>query len=307
MLRTPFRHFAVVLLVPVLFSCANAANHLRAQPAWFLEPARTLTVSLPPLEKSGEPVAFNRQPVAYASLDVTDAIPGSSEPEKIEVKCVRTPRSGSLAPTEATSIAQCLYMSIEMNSLMAVPVRNEAERNRLVHLLVNVSDYNCSTFLMRAFAHKAGTDATRNTTKDIAVAIAAGTAKVASGFSSGIGLFNLVGGTAIDSFNTSYYADKTFQVMAAAIGAERDKARTSIALHRKDGLAAYSFFEALEDVHAYDDACSLRRGLESLAAAASNQKQVTAGELRDARGEKPATPKQPAAVATADTDRPDEE
>jgi len=288
MLRIVCRLIPLVLLSLFAISCADAAKHLRAQPAWFLEPtsAKPLLVSLPPIDKEGTPIGE------------------AAEIDNVAIKCVRTPRSENVSPTEGAAISQCLYMSIDMRDVLKVPIRNAAERNRLVHLLVNVSDYNCSTFLMRAFAHKAGTEATRNTAKDVATAIAAGTARVAGAFSSGLGIVNLVGGTAIDNVNTSYYADKTFQVMAAAIGAERDKTRTVLLNHSKVSvsLADYSFFEALEDVHEYDDSCSLRRGLESLAAAANNEKERTAGALRAKRGdETPAdTAKKPAVVVAAD-------
>ena len=288
MLRIVYRLVPLVFLSLVALSCADASKHLRAQPAWFLEPKtdKPLVVSLPPIDKDGAPTG-----------EATDN-------DRIEVKCVRTPRSENIAPTEAAPVQQCLYMSIDIRDVLKVPVRNPAERNRLVHLLMNVSDYNCSTFLMRAFANKTGTEATRNTAKDIATAIAAGTARVAGAFSSGIGLVNLVGGTAIDNVNASYYADKTFQVMSTAIGAERDKARTTVLTHLKSttSLAEYSFFEALEDAHEYDDSCSLRRGLESLAAAANNQKQGTQKELNAERtAQLTVSTKPAAAVATADT------
>ncbi|MEK6373382.1 MAG: hypothetical protein AABO58_11880 [Acidobacteriota bacterium] len=266
MLRIVCRLVPLVFLSLFAFSCADAAKHLRAQPAWFLEPKSALKIPLPALdEKSG--------------------VPTEAPAAEIEIKCVRTPRSESVTPTENAAVPQCLYMSMDMNRVLNVPTRNRFERNRLVHLLVNVSDNNCSTFLMRAFAHKAGAEAARNTGKDIATAIAAGTARVAGGFASGLGLVNLAGGTAIDSFNTTYYADKTFQMMAAAIGAERSKARKVIVENSIAEIGDYSFFEALEDMHDYDDSCSIRRGLESLASAANSEKKDKDQKLNDKREE----------------------
>ena len=283
MSRSVCRLIPLLFLSLFVFSCANAAKHLRAQPAWFMEPksSEPLLVTLPPLDKDGVP---------------TDA-----PADKIELKCVRTPRSEGVGTSEAEAVPQCLYMSIDVREILKTAVRNRAERNRLVHLLMNVSDYNCSTFLMRAFAQKAGTETARNSIKDIATGIAAGTARVAGAFSSGIGLANLVGGSVIDNVNATYYADKTFQVMAASIGAERDKARTVILKRSSSDLGDYSFFEALEDAHVFDDSCSLRRGLESLAAAANTQKQDSEKELtRQRNAMVTASAHAPNAVATAD-------
>ena len=313
MSRVTDRYVCLLFVLLVATSCANSAKHLRAQPAWFMEPDNNnnknpLTVSLPRLDDSGAPIApevpvvivSSARPVATVA-SLTGFAPASlplppgeiAKPSKsvaadadttVELKCVRTPReSENRSASEMNPIPQCLYMSIDMRDVLKVPIRNRAERNRLVHLLVNVSDYNCSTFLMRAFANKAGADATRNTAKDIATAIAAGTAKVAGGFSLGIGLFNLVGGAAIDNFNQSYYSDKTFQVMAAAIGAERDRARETIISRSRNDLADYSYLEALEDVHVYDDSCSLRRGLESLAELANKEKASAEHDLNESR------------------------
>lgn len=298
MLRIVRRLVPLVFLSLFALSCADAAKHLRAQPAWFMDPKKAVEVTLGPLDEKGAPAV----PIAHAGtppgpisiatlggVDLPPSIGPSAESiiaapggDTVKVKCVRTPRSSN-GPTEASKAEQCLYQSIDEQDVLKVQIRSKAERNRMVYLLMNVSNTNCSTFLMRAFASKAGADATRNTGKDIATAIAAGTAKVASGLSSGVGLFNLVGGSAIDNFNTSYYAEKAFHVMAAAIDAERDKARTRIVKNSSADLADYSYYEALLDLHTYDDACSLRRGLESLAKAAGDQKNDNEVKLNKAR------------------------
>jgi hypothetical protein len=248
----------------LFFGCADAAKHLRAQPAWFLDPKETLKANLP-------------------VLDGDTGKPTDKAPAVVEIKCVRQPRSKNMAPSENESVDQCLYLSMDMNQLLQVPIHNKFERNQFVHLMINVSDYNCGTFLMRAFANKTGTEATRNTAKDVATAIAAGTAPFAAPVASGLGLVNLVGGTAIDNVNLAFYADKTFQVMSAAIGAERSKALGVIIDGSKADIGEYSFFQALQDLQAYDDACSLRRGLDNLAATASAAKNDEQKKLNEQR------------------------
>jgi hypothetical protein len=252
--------FLPFLALSVFFlGCADAAKHLRAQPVWFLDPKETLKANLPSLDDTGKPT------------DKASAV--------VEFKCVRQPRSKNTAPSENESVDQCLYLSMDMNQMLQVPIRNKFERNQFVHLMIDVSDYNCGTFLMRAFANKTGTEATRNTAKDVATAIAAGTAPFAAPVASGLGLVNLVGGTAIDNVNLAFYADKTFQVMSSAIGSERSKALGVILDSSKADIGEYSFFQALQDLQAYDDACSLRRGLDNLAATASADKDTQQQKL----------------------------
>ena len=280
------RILPLLLVSLIALACADAAKHLRAQPAWFIDPKidKKLVIPLAPLDKDGTPIR--------------DAAPD----EKIEIQCVRTPRGENTAPTESTDVSQCLYESIDMRDVLRVPIRNSAERNRMVHLLMNVSNDNCSTFLMRAFAQKAGNEATRNTLKDFATAVASGTARVAAVASANLGIASLFTTTAVDNVNNAYYGEKTFQVMAMAIGSERDKARTTLFSHATPTatLAEYPYFEALEDWHEYDDSCSLRRGLESLAAAANSQKTDSATALDRVRTPKQAPPNKTTAVAAAD-------
>jgi hypothetical protein len=258
------RILPLLLVSLVTLACADAAKHLRAQPAWFLEPKETLKANLPLLD------------------DVTGK-PTKDAPAVVEIKCVREPRRRNTAPSENESVDQCLYLSMDMNQMLQLPIHNKFERNQFVHLMVNVSDFNCGTFLMRAFANKTGTEATRNTAKDVTTAIAAGTAPFAAPIASGLGLINLVGGTAIDNVNLAFYADKTFQVMSAAIGSERSKALGVVLDNSKADIGEYSFLQALQDLQTYDDACSLRRGLDNLVATASADKSKKQEELNQKR------------------------
>jgi hypothetical protein len=78
----------------------------------------------------------------------------------------------------------------------------------------------------------------------------------------------LVGKTQSE-FSSVYYADKTFDAMSKAIAAERTKRKTDI-VTRRDGQS-YLLTDAISDARYYDDACSIRAGLDSLNAAADNE------------------------------------
>lgn len=157
--------------------------------------------------------------------------------------------------------------------------RNE---NALSTWLAGFSDANCDTFVHRVFTNKAALDATRNTGKDMATGLAAGTAQVASGLSAGLGLFNLVGGTAIDNYNLVLFSDKTFQVVSAAIDAERIRAQAALINGSRRELDEYSYQAALRDLRAYDDTCSLRRALERLGEMADRAKKQAEEDLSKA-------------------------
>jgi hypothetical protein len=81
---------------------------------------------------------------------------------------------------------------------------------------------------------------------------------------------NLVIGKSVESFNATYYFDKTFQAMEAAIVAERAQRRALI-LAKQEG-ENYSLPEAIGDVRGYDDACSIKAGLSHLLSVAEGNK-----------------------------------
>jgi hypothetical protein len=293
------RIVALFLAFLALTGCASRATSLRSQPAVFMDltddPKRTMKVPLPALDpETAAPTTTPAEPTATATLAslmiTTQALPPAkviAEASDIEIRCVRTPDllNSDTAGNGKVKRPQCLYLAIDWQDVLRQPIRNDLERNRIVDLLMNISDSNCTTFMSRVFANKAGLDATRNTGKDIATALAAGTATVASGFSSGIGLFNLVGGTAIDNLNAVLFSEKTFQVISSAIKTERLTTRRSLMEGRSRDLARYSYLEALGDVQAYDQACSLQRGLERLAELANEKQSEAEKNLRDFRGQ----------------------
>jgi hypothetical protein len=302
------RHLAILLISSLMsLGCASQAQHLRSQPVTYMDITgdsnRKLEIALPPLEDAAEIVStappaavgnlgVRRQPTAIASLGLSDVPIGSPtqsvtpepirvESSKLVIRCVRTPEFYN---KDASTRSQCLYESVDRQDLLNVTVRNKSERNRVIDLLASISERNCRTFRDRVFANKATLDATKNTGKDIATGLAASTVKMAAGFSAGVGIFNLIGGSAIANINQVVFSDKTFDVISAAIDAERAKWKTNLNLGRRQKLADYSYEAALDDLQSYDLSCSLETALDHLGALAEDDRKAQAATLAATRG-----------------------
>jgi hypothetical protein len=155
-------------------------------------------------------------------------------------------------------------------------------RDKAIAYLLGVSDSNCSNFLDRAFANKAGLDISKSLASDMATGVSALTAFNTPAISAGLGLTNLVVGKTVDNVNATFYFDKTFQAFEAAVITERTRIKSDI-INRQasrpvsstDGSAVqYGLFEAMTDIRTYDDACSMRVGLSKLVETASAQKKA---------------------------------
>ena len=305
------RRVLMLLLVSfIVLGCASQAQHLRSQPVVYLDitndPNRKVAISLPPIEELMAPVApeattaaiaDKHRPVEVASLN-PDAIVGSAplttstsatamaqstraipvataEPAQLIIHCVRTPEFYN---KDRTTSGQCLYQAIDYPDVQNLPVHNAAERNRVIDILVGISNDNCSTYRDRVLANKAAIDTVKNSGKDIAAGLAAGTVKAAAGFSAGLGLFNLVGGSVLTNFDQAIFSEKGFPGILAAIDSERAVAETTLNLNRRKKFAEYSYQAALNDVKKYDRACSITAAVEHLATLAElDRAKQTAG------------------------------
>lgn len=137
-------------------------------------------------------------------------------------------------------------------------------RNSHVSFLLNISDHNCTTFLNRAFASKSGVDTTSRTFNDILTGLSAATANAQPHAAAGLSVANLVIGKTVDNVNSTYYFEKTFQALAASIHAERNGIKTELKKNLTDDIGKFTIYDALALVHKYDNACSIRVGLEKL-------------------------------------------
>lgn len=224
---------AVALSISVL-GCANSAQMLRSRPV-----------------------------THYPSSNAQLSTPGGLS-DLLSLRCVKGDEESS--GEVSTTYHECTYVSADISGLvdkMGEP-DIEARRNTLVSLLTSISDMNCSTFLHRAFANRAGADFTKSFVTDIATGASAVTAFSSAAASSVLSVSNLVVGKGIDSFNSTYYFEKSFQAMESAIAAERALIKTEMFAKQADPTLSYTIANALSDIRRYDDACSFKAGLSKL-------------------------------------------
>jgi len=194
------------------------------------------------------------------------------------------------ALTGEASTGRSLYLSVDITGVLARPnlgladgdnldQRLRRRRNNVVDVLLFISDFNCETYLSRAFANRTFIDASNNVLQDVASGVSSGTAAISPQASAAIGLSALVIGSASDEISSSFYLNQTFQAMETVIRTERSLQRRRI--ERK--LAAqsyeqYSLHDALSDVRVYSETCSIRAGLQLLAKAAEQDRRNRLGE-----------------------------
>ena len=231
-------YFIGLLSIVVATGCASTAKYLRSQPSTHF-PTKTLLALPNDIQPYLKLHCISAEEIKYDDLDATNS--------------------------------QCLYISADA-SLLASASLDQTKRNSIIDTILSISDMNCSTFLHRAFANRAGFDYSKKLFQNIATATSAGTAFISPPVSAAIGGINLVVGTGIDDFNSTYYFEKTFEAMEAAIQAERAQRRALIDARKVS--PTYSMVEALGDVRTYDDACSIKSGLARLIGTAENQKNL---------------------------------
>lgn len=282
-------------------------EHLRAQPVAFMDltqgkdEGRRVTVPLapiptkapaPPQPATAKPATAVAQksasgPTLLASFTPMAATPDLDVPpanapqpdlvtpagpdDRLEIRCVRTPEMKLSATRQSgpNSREQCLYVGVDWQDILRLPVRNKDERNRAISFLENLSETNCSVFTTRLLGNKATLDATRGSLRELATATSAGTAVVAPAISATVGLLNMVGGTSLDNVSSAFYADKTAQAINAAITAERARTQKILLDNRSKELSDYTYFQALKEWQSFDHACSMESGLEQLVAIAN--------------------------------------
>jgi uncharacterized protein YfcZ (UPF0381/DUF406 family) len=237
------RVFLFVTAPACIASCGGTETFLRSQPATHIPSGSAITVD-------------------------------SSIKDFLKIHCLQ---SSSIKYTDTGSTgAECLYISADVSALAGATLTPEL-RLSVVDTLLSISDLNCSTFLHRAFANRAGLDYTKTLLQDLATAASAGTAFVSAPVSAGLSGTNLVLGKGIDTFNSTYYQQQTFQAMESAIDSARQIVLATINTHesaKKEGTTESSFTtaQALADIRDYDDACSFKNGLAKLNEIATNAK-----------------------------------
>lgn len=213
------------------------------------------------------------EPVTH--FQVTEKMPVPEQLEKlITLHCMKSPDTGQDSPSHGK---ECLYLSADISKLASAAPDNQLRDQALAYLM-GLSDMNCSNFLHRAFANKAGLDFTKSFISDLATGVSAGTVYANPAISAGLSVGNLVVGKGVETFNAVYYYDKTFQAMESAIAAERLRVKGYIIARQAKSngtelpVLHYEILAALSDIRVYDDACSIKAGLAKLVQVADDQK-----------------------------------
>ena len=243
--RLPLRHLALTSAVAILAGCAGTSRYLRSEP------------------------------VTYFSGQQEIALPNTTSPY-IRVHCVDdfavSHEQPSFKPTNGPVGRECSYVSAEVNPFIA-PTKPDDVR-ALIHTLIYYSDLNCSNFLHRAFANRSALDFSKSLTQDIATGASAVTAFSTPAASAILSGANLIVGKGVSDFDITYYLDKTFQAMQDAIAGERAK-RLALIVAQTDGNEMASLAQLLSLIRSYDDACSIRDGLDQLATVAQKSNEVS--------------------------------
>lgn len=244
-------HTAMLIVLSVILGgCAATSEYMRTEPV----------------------LSFPVSQIALPS-DVTDYL---------TVQCVQENPVANSVNSHTTR--RCLYVSASTKDKAALSV-DKSKRDLIMNYLIELSDANCFHFQQRIFANKTGLDLTKSLTADLSSALSAGTAHSNPAISATLSGANIIIGKGVDSFNSSYYYDKTSQAVQAAMDAQRLRILQQIiarqaAANRSNEPVAYDLSQALSDVRKYDNACSLKAGLDQLIKVTEAEKATEDGKKK---------------------------
>jgi len=206
--------------------------------------------------------ALRSQPSTHFAVE--DFTPPGELKDLVYVRCAAISNAKYQASkAKSAPKTSCRYVSADVTELAGLATKDDSPLPGMtIDMLLWISDYNCSNFLSRAFGVRSTFDLASKYIGDLASAASAGTASAAPGVSAGLDVVNLLVGKANSNFDSQFYANATFDAMESAISAERTKRKTEILAHRS--TKPYSLAAALTDSRYYDDACSIKTGLQSL-------------------------------------------
>ncbi len=249
-MKTNPRNLGWLLLPVALSGCANVAEKLRSQPV-----------------------------AHYPAGDSTGYVGDIGKTEaKIRFFCMEASGDSEGAKDSRGQAAQsCSYASAAYTDIVNFRSSDPVEVDRALDSLVSMSDLNCSNYMHRVFSNRALTDFSGTLSEDLLTSAASATAHIEPTAAAALGVANLVVGKSMDAFHSTYFLDKTFQALEAAINGERQRILATIIAKRAKAKAtpaafAYGPVEALSDLRAYDDACSFKAGLNVLVSLAESEK-----------------------------------
>src|SRR6185436_4030493 len=156
---------------------------------------------------------------------------------------------------------RCDHVSVRYDAVLAASSATVAGRNQVIGLLLGVSDYNCSSFMARAFGRKASAHA-------VNTALASKPDK-SSSLSGALDFLQLAANTTNGIYGHPSQTGAAESSTEIAIANERRRVRGEIACEAKKDVETYSLLQALSDLALYDETCSLQRGKELAAQTAA--------------------------------------
>jgi hypothetical protein len=257
-MKTILMRSAALAAAITMAGCANTAEYMRSRPSTYFQ-----------VDPQGERTAeAPRTDGAAVAAPVPDRLP------QVSLRCTQAQDLAIKTP-DGKNQQECLYVSADVTTLVSTPGTPE-QTEEAIDFLIGVSDMNCSNYLHRVFANKAGMDFTDNLVANLTTSAATATAHIDPTVSAALGVANLVVGNSMDAFNSTYFMDKTFQALEAAINAERQRIKAIIIAKRATANSQsvtrrYGLVQALSDLRAYDDACSFKAGLNALVSIAESE------------------------------------
>lgn len=210
----------VVLLSCLSLACAGARDTTRVEPLLFLPHQRDLPLPL----RTGDVTA-----AAFLSATCSDGTRGT-----------------------------CRHVSVRLDTVLSAPAPTAQERNRVIALLLGISDYNCSAFTARAFGRKAQLQTANSILNSVNRVLSAKSDRQQSLSR----ILTVAGEAGNDILLKPSQLGSAETVVEMAIGDERRKLRNEIVKRAADDVNAYSLLDALGDLANYDCVCSLERGKE---------------------------------------------
>jgi hypothetical protein len=204
-----------------MLGCAGARDRSRVESLLFLPHQREIVL----------PIRSNEQPAAF-----------------IAATCDRGTRGAT----------RCSHVSVRLDTVLTASTATLSERNRIIALLLGVSDYNCSAFTAQAFGRKAQLQSANTILNGVSNALAAKSERN----SSLANLLTLAGKTTDGVLGHPSQLGSAETTVEIAISDARREMRERIAKRTRGQEDSYPLLDALADLTAYDETCSLQRGKE---------------------------------------------
>jgi hypothetical protein len=153
---------------------------------------------------------------------------------------------------------RCSHVSVRLDTVLTASTATLSERNRIIAIFLGMSDYNCSAFTAQAFGRKAQMNTANTILDGVSNALAAKSQR-----NSSLGdLLILAGKTTDGVLGHLSQLGSVETTVEIAINDARRKLRERIATRARGQAESYPLLEALTDLTAYDETCSLQLGKE---------------------------------------------